>query len=1575
MQKTKSLSIVSLLIMLCTIFIFAGCTGGIQTFDVTGQVVYKGTPIANAKITSDLVGESIYTDENGIFAFLQLAGTTTITVEAEGYYFAIKSQVATQNKSQIIFNAEKLYTLRGQVVSNGVGISGARVVVVGSINATATTDPWGFFEIENVAGDVRVAVEKEGFLFEEKTASVTNCNLTISGSTDIEATVTGAEDATDLALKIGDTDLTYQTDKYVASSVLLGSVVTPTATGYHFEPSSITITRENQVLNFTAYKIYNVTGVVKSGETPISNVTIKVGSQTTTSNEQGEFELSGLWGESYATFTHSVYQFENVDLNPTTTSITAQGTFTFENSVLCDGVEVEGLEMSVNSVRYVTDENGEFKLSNVKLGDIIEFVTDEYKISNYTISNIFGTPILAQKYYTAEIHTLCDSVALADVTFEINDTTVTTNERGIARIEKLTGECTATISKTGYKSETLTFTQSNSTQDISLKEYYNLSVIVTSGEIALNNANVYIDDELQTLTDNTLTINNLVDEATLYVECDGYNPSQDITINKTNNTISINLSYSVFGSVLNGNAVPAGAEVVATNLNSQQTKTTLDANGEFELTLYGQNVILPSAEGLTFTQQTTTQQSTINFSATYSISGKLLKDENGVETPMVNAEVVLTGSEVKTTNTNENGEFAFENLSGEWYLSTNTTGVTLYPERHEVNKSGVYSFSAKGYTLGGRVTCGEGVGLAGVTVRSSGGFVSTATTNSDGYYTFKMLMGEVTITAEKAGYSITANYTSTNNDGILTSDDKERTDVNFTATYSVSGVIKSGSSLLAGVTVKVGASEVVTNETGEFTFSGLVGTNTLEVTKEGFTFNNPANISGVANLNIVGTFSLSGVVTTGLLPVVGANVAYNKTTITTDENGEFTLSNLEIGGTISVSKLGYEFANDTYSITGYTADNIIFDGTYSVTGIVKSIKSLSGVVVSFGNSQVTTNNLGEFEITGLNSAIELTFTLNGYDFDKVNVSSYQDLSIVAKSFSVDGYVTVGGKPLANVSVTGGKVTAGGVTTTTNSQGYYKLEGLTVTQKSLISLALDGYEFSGDVYAFDGATSLNFTATYMIKVQVDCGSLDTFDKTKYNLDVTAGNASISKDGNYWIIKDLTGEVEISATANGYNSNSVVVSEFTSEIVTINLSYDLIVNINGSAVENYSVVYASDNKNETLTLSGTTFTLSNLMGTTTFAISKEKIKFFDASTQGAVPAKFTKSTTITLGYAVIYTITGKVTAKEGNSTYNIQGARVYTSGTSTVTDASGNYTLTDLIGSNTIYAELPGVTDNVEQVSLKFNSTGSSVQSNIVSANSTCNFVVEDTNKFKLWLIQNGYQKMRDSAGYTNITTGTVTPSMGGAQNVYGLRKKSNGKYLIENKNEGGVVNAVVLTVDPNVSLVAYYEPNKNVEYKHVSGDSNVNRDGNGTILTKYASAGWQSKSLSTFAGTSGEGYGINPTGLGNYIIRGGTNTTVKSYEAITISNNCYVVQIALDNESATTNYRVQMKRLSGQDVSFTGISITYYIGLDGVMQKAVINESYDAAGGLATCNSNFTETFTLTNGKEDITKTKYESNEF
>ena len=41
--------------MLCTIFIFAGCTGGIQTFDVTGQVVYQGTPIANAKVTSDLL--------------------------------------------------------------------------------------------------------------------------------------------------------------------------------------------------------------------------------------------------------------------------------------------------------------------------------------------------------------------------------------------------------------------------------------------------------------------------------------------------------------------------------------------------------------------------------------------------------------------------------------------------------------------------------------------------------------------------------------------------------------------------------------------------------------------------------------------------------------------------------------------------------------------------------------------------------------------------------------------------------------------------------------------------------------------------------------------------------------------------------------------------------------------------------------------------------------------------------------------------------------------------------------------------------------------------------------------------------------------------------------------------------------------------------------------------------------------------------------------------------------------------------------------------------------------------------
>ena len=1512
--------------------LFSACSQELPTYEVQGTVVCEGNPVAGVTISSDLLSEPVVTDDNGKFVITGLTSQIALTADVEGYHFKTKTLYATFDNHNISFECFRYYTLTGKVESNSIGVSGALVTIEGDINATTTTDNNGEFTIVNLIGNVTVDVAKDGYLFERKTANQNQRSLTISGTTSITANVLGVEQA--VTISVNDREMIRTRQEYSLDNVSLGSIVTPTLQGYIFEPSSIRIVRENQVIDFTAYKLYNVSGVVHCGQTPITNAIVKVGNLRTQTDTEGKFVFESLYGENIISFSHPIYSLKNVVANLNKTSLDVEGTFSFNGRVVLDDVGVFNLDVKLGDITTTTNESGNFSFTGVKYGDTIEFLSDEYKIDNIVISNFFQQTN-AFKYYNLQLKVMEDDNLLEGASITIDNVTYSSNARGIIEIQNLLNSYTTDLELNGYETQQISFDKNNCEKTIYLRKYYTISIYAHSGELVLNDAVVYVDDQVQTLTNGRIEIQNLLEPVEIYAYIDDYNEEFEFIADKNNNSCDFNFSYDISGYVRSGGIY---LENVQVNAGNKTVKT--DDSGEFSLTLYGEQTISCSLNNFDFFDEndlslhTITVQNEsedINFIATYSIRGTL--KGNGDE-PLENVVVTLSGDTTLTTTTNAQGIYIFENLEGEFALTIDTE-QTLYPTMYSVSTSGEYNFSSSGYAASGRVTCG-GNGVAGVTLIAVGDNISTQTsTDRNGNYTFPLLIGDVVVSASKTGYVFSSDVN-------LSAPQNKTDDVvaNFTCTYSVVGRIISGTQNVFGVEVCLDEQHTaVTDESGEFAFEGLEGSYTLSLTKVGYSFVFNSNINGYANLSINSNVLVSGVVKSGSLAISNATISYHNKSIQTNANGEFVLTDAVLGDCIVITKNGYDIVSN-YTIQAYNDEIIVFNGTYGISGAIKSRSGiLSDVLVKYGNEQIVSTN-GVFEITGLEGSVTFMFEKIGYTFANVTIQEYQqNINIVATSFTVSGNITIGNVALQGVSVIPGQ----GSGVVTDANGNYTISGL--TNSGNLRLVMEGYEFSGKT-AYIDATTLDFSATYSVKVAAVNGSLGRLSVDEYVLNViNADNSILSNDkitedavNKYYTISGITSAITIEIVCTNYSDGSIVVDSYSAAVNNVYITYDIELNLD-KALDSFNVQIISDDTNSTSAYSGKKVSIRDLSGETTIRISKTDYVFvYDNKTTPTLELKFNKNKVINnISFKTSYTVTGRLTY---NSSTPIVGAVVEAGTNKVYTDSNGNYALVGLMDNNTISYYLPA-TNEIGKTTIGTESVSSAC---VKDKNYT-------NNNYQLWFVANGYQKLRNANGYRNLTTGTVKPSMGGDQSVQSAKYKDNtGAYYIENKNYGNEVAGV----DPKVSLTAYYRPSKAdlvVYHQNQNIDSSFN--------TTYASSEWKTSNRSGYAST----YGGDPTGLYNYIIN---TSTIKSYGGITKSGSNYTVTLNLNTDTAVTNYLKQMKALSNQSPTFSSIQLVYTINENGELVRLNVTESYSVKVVITiNITANLTETFALTDGSESL----------
>ena len=420
--------------------------------------------------------------------------------------------------------------------------------------------------------------------------------------------------------------------------------------------------------------------------------------------------------------------------------------------------------------------------------------------------------------------------------------------------------------------------------------------------------------------------------------------------------------------------------------------------------------------------------------------------------------------------------------------------------------------------------------LAGVTINFSGDRTNVSlTTNEQGNLVYTpnvqsnsgcvLILGAVTVTPVKAGYTFTPSSLAVKEDGTV----NFAASANTVPTYSISGTVSGA--VLSGVTITLsgaGSATAISNASGNYSFSNLVnGSYTVKPSMAGYTFTptslaatvSGANITGtnfVATANTVPTYSISGTVSGAVLSGVTITLSgAGSATTTTNASGNYSFSGLANGSyTVTPSLAGYTFSptSSAANVSGanITGTNFVATAntvpTYSIAGSVSGAV-LSGVTITLsgaGSATTITNANGNYSFSGLaNGSYTVTPSLTGYTFTSastsVNVSgaNITGTNFVATANTVPTYSisgAVSGAVLSGVKIT--LSVTGSATATTNASGNYSFSNL-VNGSYTVTPSMAGYTFtpasSSATVSGANITGTNFSGSVASAALVDNGN--------------------------------------------------------------------------------------------------------------------------------------------------------------------------------------------------------------------------------------------------------------------------------------------------------------------------------------------------------------------------------------------------------------------------------------------------------------------------------------------------------
>jgi hypothetical protein len=439
-----------------------------------------------------------------------------------------------------------------------------------------------------------------------------------------------------------------------------------------------------------------------------------------------------------------------------------------------------------------------------------------------------------------------------------------------------------------------------------------------------------------------------------------------------------------------------GAGATISLAGSMNITSTADGSGNYSLAAVpnGAYTVTPSKIGYTFSptsQPATVSGSNVTVSAftstgqTFTLSGTISgAGGNG-------ATVTLGGSSTASATANSSGAYSFTGIAnGSYTVTPIKTGYTFSPTSQAVTVSGAnatvatFTSAAQNFTISGTIS---GAGGNGATVKLSGAATATATANTSGAYTFTGIAnGSYTVTPSKTGYTFTPISQA------ITVSGANVTVAAFTSaiqTFTISGTISGGGA--NGATVQLGGAATATataNSSGAYSFTGIAnGSYTVTPSKTGYTFSptsrsvtvSGGNATVTAFTSTAQTFTISGTITGAggngaTVKLSGAATA----TATANTSGAYTFTGIANGSyTVTPSKTGYTFSPTSRSVT-------VSGANVTVTAFTSAVQTftISGTITGAGGNGATV------KLSGAATATATANTSGAYSFTGIANGSY-----------------------------------------------------------------------------------------------------------------------------------------------------------------------------------------------------------------------------------------------------------------------------------------------------------------------------------------------------------------------------------------------------------------------------------------------------------------------------------------------------------------------------------------------------------------------------------------------------------
>lgn len=1493
LQKILSVS----LIFVCLFFVtnmFSGCSlfGSDKGFEVVGHIIDDyGKAVEGVKVDSNY--GTTYTNENGEYVFSKVKNGIIISPSIDNYKFSVESKSITNEKDNADFVAYKQYIVSGKVENNGIARADVGLVI-NSLSGTfyANTDDNGEFKVSGVAGETTISPATDGVQFYPVKANINKPSVTINTSSKLTLNLSFDSNDIDfnkIRLYIDDSMVSVN-GASVTYDVHYKSKIKFVSDYYAFNKPEFNISSLDQVEDIEVYKLYSVTGKVTSGKTNIAGASVRIaGEEMAVSNENGEFEILNLSKTNELKVYYSGLTFNSFTVSQDNSIVNFNGTKSVYIVFDCDYRNLGDVSVSHQNIKKVDDNT--CVLENVCLGDEIELSSDVYYITNESITiateNLYSVSCFA--LYDLDVTINGNFVSESDFNYLLDNKTTS-----IDSLKALYGNHKVSASYKNYKFDEVEVNYETSNVVINYLIPYNVSLSVKSGDLVISNAVVEIGEtNYYADSDGNVQIDSIYGNNNLIITADGYN-SQTLVVSESLNK-EINLTYDVSGIVkTNQTAVMMANVYIDGNLSETQTSS----EGIFELkNLTGSHLISINKNNYTFEAgKQVYQNANLEFDGSYKIFGTL-SDETSV---VPNATIYLVDVENNdrtTCTSNIDGYYEFTNLTNKYLLYTldSSGNFKLKPNSYTVTAGGKYDFSLSGFMVAGKVMSGNvPVAFARVTATLESEIMTTYT-NAEGEYCFELVASDCAVSVYKEGYEF--------GESIEVSEDNEN--VNFNGTYSVFGTVVSGSVAVYNVNVFVdGVFKTQTDIDGRFVVSGLEATQTISFEKSGFVFDRDIEVSSYGNLEVLTKANVSVQVKTGNI-VVDSYEVYNGKTLIGSQNGN---SNFEfvasLGDEISIVKTGYQIEKFVVEDTGL----VVVQSTYSISGKATSGGStLSNVIVINGDAYLQTNAVGEFTITGLSGQSTISFVLEGYAFEDVVVTGYNNNLNVNGTYKVTGTIKVGDKVLSNVKVVCTDALSS-FETTTDENGIFKFDK--VSGRYSLSFNKDGYSFASVVGTLD--RNLDIKAFYQISGKIVSGD------NPLNIDVTlkqlsSGVAEVSRadsNGNF-TFTNIEGPSTISVLVNGYTLKSITINGDEN----IDLEYEFNDSVNNLILNmSYAV----------------TFSFNNIIGVDIYiddefkgTSSSKQVKIDDL--EGSVNVRFERKNTyfllnnipvsapsiINVPYQVFYDVSGVVKSNG----LAIEGLEVKAGGKDgdkiTYTDANGNYKLEGVAGELVI---------NESNLQNRYTKS--------ITKDGTYDFSISNAD-FAFMLYKNAYDNLDNASSFQIETTGKVTPntSMSGPSSVRIVSKKdNNGNFIRQHANYGSPVAGV----DPRVSLVTA-RINGQWYYQQIGGD-NVNSN----FTANHTAGGLTRVTESEFATI----YGAPINCYLYYNISYGVCT----FNNVSVNGNGnYTFTMTLSNDkSVWQNYATHSHKLmSAQTMtSFEKIEFIFEITKDGWIVGIQNNERYN-----------------------------------